>query len=124
MNFENQNLIENLNFSILSHLRASKNPWKRVFLNLSDFEMRYLEREFGINGRFKESYEMVQKLQIKNIRFFPNNTSIKIKTNHFFMKITRKKSLKYYENEQLSLASIKEKNNRVSLKFLVEREIN
>ena len=119
-----ESLKENLSITIVSNLRATKNPWKRAYCNVTDFERNYLEIELGINGRFKESFDLFKMLEIKTIRFFPNNTSIRIKPNNLLVKFTRKKTLKYYENENLTLKHIKEKNNRISVKFLVEREIN
>ena len=119
-----ENLIDNLSISVLCKLRATKNPWKRAYCNITDIERAFLEKELGINGKFKESYDKFKMLKIKTKRFYPNHTSVEVKSNNLLVKFTRRKTLKYYDNEDLTLAEIKEKNNRISLKFLADRTIN
>ena len=119
----NSMLTNNLNILILSHLRTTKNPWKTFYMNITESQKDYLRNNFHLNTKFKQSYSIIDKLKLKTCRFFPNQTMCTIKKDQLHLKFTRKRKLKYYVDANLTVGQIEENNNRLTVKFLVEREI-
>ena len=120
---ENELLIDKLNMLIITNLRTTKNPWKTCYMSVSYPEKDYLMTNYSIDTKFKQTYSIIEKLNLTTCRYFPNRTMCQIMKNQLFFKFTRKRKLKYYADEVLNIKNIEEKHNRLTVKFLVEREI-
>jgi hypothetical protein len=114
--------INELNFLIIKNLKFSKNPIKKLKININKSIRTYLIKKYDLNYSFKNCNNFIEENDIMKERYFQNiKTSFNktfIKNDSFQLKLNKQMSVKFFDNK-LQVNKIK---NGFSLSVKFTRE--